>query len=189
MDNPVTTEVQSTSQNSLSYRWLARHLKPSSAARLLGISLDNKDVCEHHPNEAIGELLESHLDCVWYLDEGRQRIWPKLVRQVPRRNGSPAQATIGELLLDQQTKLSTIKQIRDRAKAQVVRASSEAEQAVMTTIYFAAIANGLVHRRMKITTCSYASLELSFEKLIRKAWMPAGLANLFRQAAELCRQQ
>ncbi len=189
MDDPTTSEGRPTSQGISPHRRLIEQLRPHSAARLLGISLDDEDTGECHREETIGELLEARLERVWQADEGHRRAGSRVMRQVLYRNGLPPPQTLGELLLDRQTKLGTIKQIRDRAKAQAARESSEAEHAVMTTIYFAAIAHGLLYRHMKITTCSYASLESSFEKLVRKAWMPADLAELFQRAAKLCRQQ
>lgn len=189
MDDPMTREDHSVSQGTSLHRRLVEQLRPHSVARLLGISLADEDTGTHRCDETIGGLLEAHLDHIWQADEGHRRAGPGLMRQMLCRNGLPAPQTLGELLLDRQTELGTIKQIRDRAKAQAARESSEAEHAVMTTIYFAAIANGLVYRHVKITTHSYASLESSFEKLIRKAWMPADLTQLFRRAAKLCRQQ
>lgn len=188
MDDPMTEE-QPASQGTASHRYPLEPIRPHSVARLLGITLDDEDARESHGEETMGELLEAHLDRVWQADEGHRRAGPGLIRQMLCRNGSPAPQTLGELLRNRQTRLGTIKQIRDRAKAQAAREDSAAEHAVMTTIYFAAIANGLVYRHVKITTHSYASLESSFEKLIRKAWMPADLTELFRRAAKLCRQQ
>ena len=188
MDDPMTTEGQSTNQNSPAHGRLTEPLRPDRAARLLGVSLDT-DAGKHHPSETVGELLEAHLDCLWQADQDRRGAWPRLVRHVLRRTDSPARQTVGKLLLDRQAKLGTIKQIRDRAKAQAAGGSSEAKHAVMTTIYFAAVANMLVYHRTKITTYSYESLESSFEKLARKAWMPADLVELFWQSAKLCRQQ
>jgi len=189
MDGPMTTKDQSANQPTAPHRRPIEQLRPHGAARLLGISLDDEDTGESHRDETMGELFEAHLDRVWQADEGLRRAGPGLMRQVLCRSGLPTPPTLGELLLDRQTKLGTIKQIRDRAKARAARESSEAEHAVMTTIYFAAIAHGLVHRRMKITTHSYASLGSSLEKLIRKPWMPADLIELFQRAARLCRQQ
>lgn len=190
MDDPMTTDNQSTNPGGPPQGRLSDHLNPQGAARLLGISLDGANAGQRDPDETIGELLEAHLGRPWCVeDEARRRVWPRLVRQVLGRNGSPALRTVGELLLDRQAKLDTIRQIRDRAKAQAAREGSELEHAVMTTLYFAAIANALSYHRTKITTYSYASLESSFEKLIRKAWMPADLAELFRQAVKMCRQQ
>ena len=181
------TDSRTSNQVNQPPKLLARDVRPQSVARLLGIALDPKHADQGRPDEGMAELLQARLAAPWLPDHARQRAWPKLVRQWLRKNGSDEQKAIGEILLDSRAQLSTIKEIRNRAKIQVARENSEPEQAVMTTLYFAAIANALVYRGAKITTYSYASLESSFEKLIRKVWMPADFVELFRRAATGCR--
>ncbi len=187
MDERTMTNSQMNNQVNEPPKPLARDVRPQSVARLLGITLDPGHADDDRPDEMMAELLQARLADPWVPNHGRQRAWPKLVRQWLHKSSSDGQKTIGDILLDSRAQLSTIKEIRDRAKAQVAREHSEPEQAVMTTIYFAAIANALAYRGAKITTYSYESLESSFEKLIRKVWMPADFAELFRRAVASCR--
>jgi hypothetical protein len=93
---------------------------------------------------------------------------------------------VADLLLDPHATLSVIKDIRRHAKEQAARTNDETEHAIMTTIYFAAIANRLAFHGQRITTYSYESLRSSFGKLRSKAWMPADLVGLFEKAEEAC---
>lgn len=167
----------------------ADRLGPKSAARLLGVSLDDKDNEQVVSDEMIGELLQARLGGMWSPQNGREPLCSRLLRPILCKRGSDRQRTIGGLLLDSQTNVATIKAIRDHAKRRAASEHSEPEHAVMTTIYFAAIASALVFHEAKITTYSYETLKGSFEKLIRKAWMPANLVDLFRQTIEVCQQK
>jgi hypothetical protein len=186
MDNDTTTDNRTNERNDAAKKTLADRMRPKSAARLLGITLGPEHADGSNSDERMAELLQSRLAGTWLPDQAGEGAWSKLVRQLLHKNGSNGQRTIGGLLLDPQARLGTIKQIRDRAKAQAASEDAEAEHAVMTMIYFAAIANALAYRGAKITTYSYESLELSFEKLVRKAWIPAEFVTLFQRAAQVC---
>jgi hypothetical protein len=189
MDEQMMTEHQANNQDNAVRKRLTDGVRPRSVARLLAVTLDPKCSDEGDSDETVAELLQARLAGAWLADSGKERAWSKLVRQVLRRSGSNGQRTLGGILLDPQAQLGTIKQIRDRAKARAASEDSEARQAVMTTIYFAAIANALAYRGARITTYSYGSLESSFEKLIRKSWMPAEFVELFRRARKACQKE
>lgn len=186
-EHPMTDDRSSTTTNPTEKR-LSDRIGPRSVAKLLAVTLDTKHDGED-PDRAIAELLDTCLASVWRPEEGRHGAWSKLVKQLLRKNDPGGQRTIGGLLLDSQAPLATIKLIRDRAKTRAARESGEAEHAVMTMIYFAAIAHALVYHRVKITTYSRESLASSFEKLIGKTWIPADFVALFRRAATMCREK
>jgi len=188
MDNQTMTNDGTDNRDNLVPNRLADGVRPQNVARLLGVTLDLTETDEPNSDPMMAELLRARLAGLWLPDRGRQGAWSKLVQQWLGRHNSDGQRTLGSILLDSRAQLSTIKEIRDRAKTQAARENSEPEQAVMTTIYFAAIANALAYRGAKITTYSYESLESSFEKLIRKVWMPADFVGLFRRAAGICRE-
>jgi hypothetical protein len=189
VDDHAMTGNPTNNQDSAGMKGLAGRVGPKGVARLLGITLDFRDAREDNSNERIVELLQARLAGTWLADKAGEGAWSKLVRQLLHKEGSDGQRSIGGLLLDSQAPLGTIKLIRDRAKAQVANESREAEHAVMTMIYFAAIANALAYRRVKITTYSYESLESSFETLVCKAWIPAEFVDLFRRAAKVCQEE
>jgi len=96
---------------------------------------------------------------------------------------------LGGLLLDPSTALSVIKTIKEYGKTLSERQTAESSHAVAVTIYFAAIANALVHHGEKITQHSHEHLARSFGMLASKPWMPDELGKLFAQAAEMCRSR
>lgn len=189
MDDHAIIDNRTNNQDSPAPKGLTDRVRPKSVARLLGITLDPKRSDESDSDEMIAERLQARLAGVWLPDNDRERAWSKLVRQWLRKSSSSGQRTIGGVLLDPRAALCTIKEIRARAKARAASENSEAERAVMTMIYFAAIANAWVYRGAKITTYSYESLESSFEKLVRKAWMPADFVELFRRAVKVCQEE
>jgi hypothetical protein len=189
MDEHTMTDSRTNNQANRPAKPLVGDVKPQSVARLLGVTLNAERGEERDGDEGMAELLAARLAETWLAEDGKQGAWSKLRRQLLRKNGPDMPRPIGGLLLDSHAPLGTIRSIRDRAKARTARESSETERAAMTMIYFAAIANALVHRGAKITTYAVESLESSFEKLIRKSWMPVEFVGLFRQAAKVCREE
>ena len=96
----------------------------------------------------------------------------------------------GELLLQvffsPETSISQLQVIKDLSKHLATKSVSEAELAVATTIYHAAIASCLVLHEKKITQYSYEKLYESFALLIEKKWMASELVELFSQAQGIC---
>jgi hypothetical protein len=78
--------------------------------------------------------------------------------------------------------------IKEASKRLTTTSVSEAELAVVTTIYHAAIASCLVHHAKKITQHSYEKLDESFALLIEKKWMASELVELFSNARGICRK-
>ncbi|MBN1509420.1 MAG: hypothetical protein JW955_21415 [Sedimentisphaerales bacterium] len=180
---------RTNNQDNAATKGLADRAKPRSVARLLGITLDLERGERNKSDQEIAELLEARLGGAWLCDNAREGVWSKLVRQLLHKEGSNGQRSIGRLLLDPRARLATIRRIRDHAKAQAAGEGSEAEHAVMSVVYFAAIAHALVYRGVKITTYSHESLGSSFEKLARKTWMPVEFVELFQRAATACQQE
>ncbi len=158
-------------------------LGPEKVARLLGISLDaDLDTDKGSPAEVASQLLDAHLAGTLPLDTSVVDELPVLLGKLT----GGATPSLGEVLMDANAPLDTIRKIRKHAKAMATRQSSEAQQAVATTIYFAAIANALVFHDRKLTTYSYAALETSLRDLIEKPWMTTDLITLFEQAHKVC---
>lgn len=164
-------------------------LDPRNAARLLGMVLDDKHAGGDDSDEMMGELLQARLGATWNPETGKEPPWSRLLRPLARKRGPDSRPTVGGLLLNPRTTVATVKAIRDRAKKRTASADSEREHAASTTIYFAATASALVFHDVKTTTYSYESLGNSFERLIRKTWMPANLVDLFRRAMDICRRK
>jgi hypothetical protein len=98
-----------------------------------------------------------------------------------------ASKPIGELLEDTKTEIALIRKIKDYGKKLSKHAKSEFEHHhVANTIYYAAIAHGLVFSNSRITRFSYKELRQSFCRLSKEGWIPKGLLGLFMKASEYC---
>ena len=100
---------------------------------------------------------------------------------------SLAGQSLHEVLLSPQFSVEQLQVVKEASKRLTTMAVSEAERAVATTIYHAAIASCLVHHDEKITQHSYGKLDESFSLLIDKGWMVPELVTLFAQARSICR--
>lgn len=94
---------------------------------------------------------------------------------------------LGQVLLDADTELASLREIKEHWKKLTVGDGTLADRASATTIYFAAIASALVCHGEKITTHCDEALEDSFGTLAAKRWMPEELVRLFEKARDLCR--
>jgi hypothetical protein len=97
-----------------------------------------------------------------------------------------ASAPVRELLQDPKTEIAIIRKIKNYGKKLSRHFKSEAEHHVANTIYYAAIAHGLVFSNLRITNFSYKELLKSFCRLSNEAWIPKGLLALFTKASEYC---
>jgi len=97
-----------------------------------------------------------------------------------------AGTSLGEVLLSPQSDVALLQGIKNCGKKLSERLDSQAESALATTLYFAALASALVHHDRKITQHSYEKLDESFALLIEKRWMDQGLAELFSRARRIC---
>jgi len=164
-------------------------LEPQKVARLVGIALNGERGEGTNTDAAIRELLQACLADTPWVEQSRERAWPKAIGRLLAPHRPEAKRSVAEILLDPRSTLSAAKAIRRYAKEKAARTDDEAEHTVMTTIYFAAIANRLVFHGQRITTYSYESLRSSFGKLRGKSWMPAELGELFEKAEEVCRNK
>ena len=94
--------------------------------------------------------------------------------------------SLGELLLSPESDIVLLQAIKDCSKRLSQSFTSEAKKAIATTIYYAALANALIHHDEKITKYSYESLSRSFATLVNKKWMAPDLASLFSRARDIC---
>jgi len=94
-----------------------------------------------------------------------------------------------QVFFSSDTSISQLQVIKEVSKCLTTTSVSEAELAVATTIYHAAIASCLVHLGKKITQHSYEKLYESFALLIEKKWMPSELIELFSQARDICKKR
>jgi len=96
---------------------------------------------------------------------------------------------LANLLLGADTPLSTLRWIKEYAKALPAAAEPDTRRAVATTLYFAAIAAALRFHGEKITTHGCADLAEHFGSLVEKRWMDPKLVKHFAAAQELCLEE
>ena len=106
----------------------------------------------------------------------------RLGQTIAALSGEP----IGKLLQDPKTDIAIIRMTKDYGRKLSASAKSEAEHHTANTVYYAAIAHGLVCHDLKITKYSYKDLQESFFQLSKEDWIPQSLRDLFTKAFEYC---
>ena len=135
------------------------------------------------------ELLRDLLEDVLPTDPVVIERMPTLLKQLYRELLPLAGESLGSLMQNPQTNISIIRKIKDYGKRVAASSDSEAAYETSGTIYYAAIASGLVFHNQKITGYSYEQLEQYFSSLIEKKWIPPQITQLFIMAREICKQK
>ena len=94
--------------------------------------------------------------------------------------------TLCEIFLDTETSIDVVKKVRTYGKSLAFTMISEAESAIGTTLYHAAIASALVFHDTMITSSTPAKIARGFTVLIAKEWMLPEISELFLKARENC---
>ena len=97
--------------------------------------------------------------------------------------------SLGDLLLSAESDLAILRTISDHARILSASVRSDAEHAIVFTVYHAAIANSLVFHGDKIGDDSHEGLAESFADLSQKKWMSRDLKELFGKARQLCQRR
>jgi hypothetical protein len=157
-------------------------LTAEKLAQLLAINFDPQLGADRDcRSETAGQLLDAYLastSIIETVSHGKSR------NSLEASGGAPL--SLGEVLIDPQSSVDVIAEIKRGAKRMVTQQSSEAERAVATTIYFAAIASGLAVHNRKLTASPYDSLRVSLSELLDKPWMSAKLRPLLEKARRVC---
>lgn len=163
-------------------------LEPKKLANLLGITFDSDQKSESDSNEATAQILEDRLAGPFMADTQILQSAPSDSSQKDDGDCRYSGVPLGDVLTASTSDFATIRDIKRRAKKMTKGEESPSEH-IAVTIYFAAIANALLHHKAKITSYSYESLQVSFNKLMNKSWMTQGLRQLFTDAVEVCRNK
>ena len=103
---------------------------------------------------------------------------PLVIQRVCQELDVLSTGAMEKALLDPDTAVPVIEQIKGHAKRMTKSTPSIVEKEAATVLYFAAIASGLVFHNTRITKSSYAKLERSFETLSAKTWVSKEIAAL-----------
>jgi hypothetical protein len=158
---------------------------PETVARLLGIGLDADLYSDQgNPEQVTVELLTMYLASPPSMD-----MLGTDGSCVASARSAAATSSLEALLTDPHTPSDLVGTIGRNIKRMARRTSFEPERAVMTTVYFAAIAHAVAFHGGKPTTHTYEFLRRSFTEFAQKPWMAKTLADLFCQAAGACQRR
>jgi hypothetical protein len=86
------------------------------------------------------------------------------------------------MIMDPQTSVEVLKQIKDSAKESGATARDKVERDVALAVYFAAIASALVCHGVKISQHTDGKLKKAFGAWIQRPWLPGDVRELFQKA-------
>ena len=141
---------------------------------------------EKDENEMMARLLHEQLACAL---PRRSLLFDALLMMMEQEGydtQSLAGSSLGEVFLEPTSDVDLLRAIKDCGKRLSRELDSEAETALATTTYFAALASALVYHNRKITQNSYEKLGESFTLLTGKKWMAQELIELFSRARRMC---
>lgn len=164
-------------------------LTQEQKSRLLSLGLNSgshemdKDEAEQK-TDILYEILYSSLP----VDPSVVNSLPPVVKGLSSKLRSLAGHTIGELLQNPKTDISTLRKIKNYAKDSGTSSNSEVENDVFLVVYYAAIASAVVFNHKKITQHSYKDLEQYFSSFTQKDWVLDEIKGLFHGAQKHCRR-
>lgn len=165
-------------------------LDADQLARLLGIGEDHElPDDEAAVDELTAELLRRRFAGAIPFDPTSATT----LNVVLGRTSTSLAETVGEALLDPQTDMAVLLQIKSWGKQLANRERGRPNRApeytVGLTVYYAAIAGALVFHDEKITEYSFSDLAASLEKLVGKRWLAPVLGDLFARAVRVCKER
>ena len=140
------------------------------------------------PSEAREDYLGRKLHGVLPLTQAQVNDLAMLVGEVRQHLPLDGRA-LGEVLLDKDTDLVVLSQIKEHGKELSKAVDSEIEHDVGLTLYYAAIASAILFRDQRITSHSHSALAEAFGRLVRKRWMDPKLARHFAKARKASEQK
>ena len=96
---------------------------------------------------------------------------------------------LGEVILDEETELEILVEIKEYGKALSTATESEVDRDIGLTIYYAAIASAILFGDQRISSYSFGALVEAFAALVDKRWMNPKLARHFAKAGKACRKK
>lgn len=168
----------------------AFELGPEELNRLLTEAMDAERLAVKPSDEPApdGACAEEEQDPASHDATRRDTLEALLARPCDRLSILQGRTT-GELLLSAETAPVVLRIIKDDGKARARAAGTRTARDVATTLYYAAIAGGIVYHGKRISEFPYDELAESFETLAAKSWMPPALVELFQRAGRISSRQ
>ena len=160
---------------------------PGHMADLLGIGVAGEEQSGKDAAETKAELLRARFAGPLPLETTVIEALPALIGKLCQNLLPLGGKSLKEVLLDEETDLQIIEQIKDYGK-KLAKRDDESDQAVGIAVYYTAIASALLFHRQKITQHPYSYLRDSFEAM-DKNWMPGDLARHIMKAHQICRKR
>jgi hypothetical protein len=147
-------------------------------AEVLDPSLQSSDA-------AMTTLMDHYLEQPVVLEPQIAREPGSVLAHVTREISAQAGCSVKKCLLDPNSPVSLLTQIKDRYQRTAKKGQREADRRVATVVCFGAIASALVFRREKISSYSYRELKDAISKLHDKTWIDPALMALFKRASQV----
>ncbi len=163
------------------------NLDPDQLDCLLGIVTDRTDsTFKSSDDQAVADSVYKVLNSPL----GKHSAFPDPLQN---RLGHFTQAfsdrSLIDMVLDPKTQPVILKAISYCAQEYSFHVSTQAENAIAITIYYAAAASLLVHHHKEIAEHSYENLIESFTDLMRKRWLEPKLKEHLDRACKICQQK
>lgn len=162
-------------------------LTESQKSRLFGLGLGSS------PRDESTNTNDQKTDLLYDILNSRLPVTPSVVDSLPRvvkdlcpSLNSVAGGTIGGLLHNPRTEISTLKRIKLYAKESGTSAESEAQTDAYMVVYYAAIASALLFHDKKITRHAHEDLKEFFMSYSQEVWVLEEIKGLFREAHIHC---
>ena len=160
---------------------------PQRMADMLGTGTE-ADSADLTPDEVKEELLGMRLAGSLPLTQKQANDLAVLMGEF--RKHLPLQGrSLGEVILDEETELDVLSEIKEYGKSLSTAPESEVDRDIGLTIYYAAIASVILFHNQRITSYSFGALAEAFETLIDKRWMNPKLARHLAKARTACRKK
>ena len=146
------------------------------------------DSCDLTPDEAREDLLGRRLGGSLPLTTIQAADLAELAGEFRERLPLQGRA-LGEVILDDETELDALVEIKRYGKALSTATESEVERDIGLTIYYAAIASAILFCGQAITTRSPKALADVLGTLIDKRWLNPKLARHLAKARKVCEKK
>ncbi len=157
---------------------------PQRMADILSMGIGD-DSCDLTPDEAREDLLGRRLGGSLPLTQTQTADLAVLAGEFRERLPLQGRA-LGEVILDEETELDTLVEIKEYGKAFSTATESEVDRDVGLAIYYAAIASAILFCDQAITSRSPKALVDVFGTLVDKRWLNPKLARHLAKARKAC---
>lgn len=165
-------------------------LSPEKVSNLLRVCAESsKEDVDMETNNKNTDLLQDRLSETLLSGSIKDSPLSKELTHLCHISGIAAGESIRNLLVNPNTDIQLINDIKEHEKILSQNAQNTVEHDTANAIYYAAIAHSLVHHNLKITKFSYEELEKSFVVFTQTDWVSKDLVELFTKAVKYCQDQ